>query len=39
MLMECVFMLNYSKSLEVTYSGKPAQYLWYLPNLPNQFLW
>jgi len=28
MLMECVFMLNYSKSLEVTYSGKPAQYLW-----------
>jgi len=30
MLMECVFMLNYSKSLEVTYTGKAAHYLWHL---------
>jgi len=30
MLMETVFMLNYSKSLEVMYSGRRAQYLWHL---------
>ena len=30
MLMEVVFMLNFSKSMEVTYHGKRAQYLWHL---------
>jgi Derlin-2/3 len=30
MLMECVFMLNYSKSMESLYNGKRAQYLWHL---------
>ena len=30
MLMECVFMLNYSKSMEASYNGKRAQYLWHL---------
>ena len=30
MLMETVFMLNYSKSMETLYNGKRAQYLWHL---------
>eukprot|EP00802_Teleaulax_amphioxeia_P022039 Tamp_22450.p1 GENE.Tamp_22450~~Tamp_22450.p1 ORF type:complete len:345 (-),score=79.53 Tamp_22450:53-973(-) len=30
MLMETVFMLNYSKSMESLYNGKRAQYLWHL---------
>ncbi|EKX35042.1 DER1-like protein [Guillardia theta CCMP2712] len=30
MLMETVFMLNYSKSMETLYDGKRAQYLWHL---------